>query len=257
MATFTMYLKDVIEHLYGTTDDPDDFEQTYESLNFNGVTYGKLPTLPDYTKIGLGTYPIFDEGYRKILNGKIIDEYYVQEIGVETIDIFILNIRKNLDQIMPYYNQLYETMALEYGALDTMRIHSVSTSATAGNEEVIASNEATTDAEAKSRAVASETPQTMLAGRGDYATSATDSKSENLTNATGSQESNANSNTQSDSDTLVTGYQAVASDLVMRYRASLINIDTMIIQDLADNFMRMLNNGDAYHRNYTYYWLGW
>lgn len=258
MATFTMYFKDVIEHVYNTSLDPDDWEQPYEALEFNSVLYGKLPTLPEYVSIGLGTYPIFDEEYRKILNGKIIDEYFNQEIGVETIDMFTLNIRKNLDQIMPYYNQLYETLSIEYSALDTMRIHSVGLSATEGNEEVTASNETSTDGESQSRAVASETPQTMLAGNGDYATSASDSRSENLTNANSSQESNATNNSETNSDTLVTGYQAVASDLVTRYRSSLINIDTMILSELSDNFMRMLNTGDSYHNSFSpFYAYGW
>ena len=38
--------------------------------------------------IGLNDYPIFDENYREILNNKIINHYYTEEIGFETARLF-------------------------------------------------------------------------------------------------------------------------------------------------------------------------
>lgn len=254
MATYTMYLKDVIESLFNDSLDPDDFEQTYESLTYANVTYGKLPTVPDDTALGMGTYPVFAEDYRKILNGKIIDEYYMREIGVETIDIFTANMRKRLDQIMPYYNQLYKSLDFEYNPLQTMDIHSVSESTLEGSEEASASNETTNNTDSKSRAVNSETPQTMLAGDADYATGASDVNSESLVNSEASQESNSTNNTATNSDNRVTGFQGVASDLINRYRQSLINIDVMIIRDLEDLFMLILNSGDEYSTTNSYFY---
>lgn len=246
MAHFTMTLESVIEDAFGETMDPTDFEQDYSSFTFAGVTYGKLPTVPDPTVIGLGTYPIFDEEYRPILNGKIIDEYFKREIGVETPDMFFLVIRRKMDQIMPYYNKLYETERIKYDALDTMRIHSVSKAAMTGEEEATGHNTTTSETESKGRAVASQTPQTMLASNADYATSATDSESDSDVSGESSQESTSSNSTESNSDNLVTGYQGIASDLIVKYRNSLLNIDTMILYDLQDCFMQILDNGDAY-----------
>jgi hypothetical protein len=250
MATFTMELREVLESVYG----PDPF--IYSAFTYNDVTYGKLPNLTNPTLIGLGTYPIFNEEYRKILNGKIIDEYYTREIGTETIDNFALILRRKMDQIMPYYNKLYLSEEIPYDALDTMKIHSVNNTVTAEDSNVNAKTTSASDTLSTSRAVQSNTPQTMLSGNEDYATAASDSKGD--TKGTGATDSDSTSNTASNinGDNLVTGYQAAASDLINKYRASLLNIDTSILLEIQDCFMLLLNNGDAYTPN-NYYGYGW
>lgn len=255
MATFTIQLKEVIESLYGTTMDEDDYEQQYESVTFNNVTYGKLPVLPQYNDIGLGFYPLFDEGYRKILNGKIIDEYYNQEIGTETVENFVLILRKKMDQIMPYYNQLYASEMLSFDPLSTMDIRSVGTSTMEGTESNEAENTTESETYAKSRAVNSNFPQTTLAGNADYATSAADSSSSSDVNSTSNQTSDSTSNTESTSDSHVTGYQAVPASLLMAFRETFLNIDTLILADLMDCFMLLNNSGDEYFAPESRY--GW
>jgi hypothetical protein len=247
MATYTMELKNVIVSVFGEPN-------TYDKFTFNGVTYGKLPTVPDYSLIGLGTYPIFAEGYRNIINGKIIDEYYTREIGTETIDNWLLMIRRKMDQIMPYFNQLYLSLDIPYSALDTMNIHSVSTGDIDVDQKTSADTASNSDTKNAARSVTSETPQTMLSGNEDYATSASDSNSEGLVNASSSQSSDTDTKTTRNLDNLVTGYQAAASDLIMKYRASLINVDTMVLTSIEDCFMALLNNGDEY---YTYNYYDW
>lgn len=254
MATFTMQLKEVIESIYGTTMDEDDYVQEYESITFGEVTYGELPTLPDVgVLLGIGGYPIFDENYRKVLNGKIIDRYWNREIGTETIDDFRLIIRRKMNEIMPYYNKLYKSELIDYTALDTMKIHSVNQSNMTGQESTEATTTSESNTESKARAVNSNFPQTNLAANADYATSATDSNSDSEVDATSIQEAESNNNTESNSDNLVTGYQGIASRLVTEFRNSLLNIDTMILTDIEDCFMLILNNGDEYFaREYGY-----
>jgi hypothetical protein len=255
MATFTMELKTVVEHVYSNKFLSHEWEQGYASFKFNDVVYGKLPTLPDPKLIGLGTYPIFDEGYRAILNGKIIDEYFTREIATETIDNWILMIRRKMDQIMPFYNKLYLSEKIPYSALDTMRIHSVSKGLVDETQTAKADTTSLTETDSKGRAVQSNTPQTMLAGNEDYASSASDSVGESDVKGSSINETEGESKTTSDTDNLVTGYQAIASDLIQKYRASLLNIDASILNELQDCFMLLLNNGDSYHAN-TYYY-GW
>lgn len=255
MATFTMQLNEVVAQMYNTTPEPEDYEQPYEAVTFGSVTYGELPVLPDEgVKLGIGGYPIFNAGYRKVLNGKILDRYWESEIGRETIDLFRLSIRRRLNEVMPYYNELYKSLETEYGPLDTMKIHSVNSSEMLNEESGLATNVSHTDNDSKSRAVNSNTPQTMLLGSEDYATGATDVNSQADVNTDSTQNNSSNGQTSSDSDTLVTGYQGAASDLMMKYRASLINIDAMILEDLQTCFMLVLNNGDAYTDQGLYYW---
>lgn len=253
MSEFVTKLKNAVEEVYGTSIDPLDYEQPYGTLTFNGVTYGRLPLLSDPEKIGLGTYPIFNEEYRPILNGKILDEYWNREIGVETVDDFMLVIRRKMDQIMPYYNQLYESTRIDYDALRTMDIHSVSTSHMEGSEDSSSDVNSTSDTTAGGRVVNSNTPQTMLRPNADYATSAADTNSSSNVEGNSSSVNSSENSTNSNSDNRVTGYQGAASDLIMKFRASLINIDTMILSDIEDCFMLVLSTGDSFTRNERWY----
>lgn len=58
------------------------------------------------------SFPIFDEAYRGVLERKILKHYYVQEIGAETVGLWKLFLSNRLNEIMPYYNKLYQTELL-------------------------------------------------------------------------------------------------------------------------------------------------
>ena len=64
--------------------------------------------------IGLKDYPIFDENYREPLNQKIINHYYFREIGFETAELFKRYLNNTMNEIMPYYNQLFKSELLEF-----------------------------------------------------------------------------------------------------------------------------------------------
>lgn len=245
MASYTIRLAETIAEIFAE-DDPDDYEQTYSEMTFANTTYGKLPTVPDPKQLGLGTYPIFNENYRQILNGKIIDEYFLREIGFETIDIFQQSMRKKMDQIMPYYNQLYSTESMVYDPFMTMNIHSVNSSKLNAEATSTSENTANSASTGKSRAVNSTTPQNPLSGDEDYASGLADANSQNTSDTTANNTSNSENNTDSDSDTRVTGFQGIQSELMVRYRNSLINIDTMILREIEDCFMLIYNSGDSY-----------
>lgn len=56
----------------------------------------------------LDEYPIFDENYRNTLNQNILYHYYENEIGFETAPLFRFYLKQKLNEIMPYYNELYK-----------------------------------------------------------------------------------------------------------------------------------------------------
>lgn len=62
-------------------------------------------------------YPIFDESYRSILETKILKHFYLREICAETVGVWkhFLNMRMN--EIMPYYNKLYNSELIEFNPL--------------------------------------------------------------------------------------------------------------------------------------------
>lgn len=62
-------------------------------------------------------FPIFDEQYRSVLETKILRHYYTREIGCETYGLWKLRLQTKLNEIMPYYNKLYESELLKYNPL--------------------------------------------------------------------------------------------------------------------------------------------
>lgn len=60
------------------------------------------------------TFPIFDENYRSVLETKILRHYYTREIGMETVGLWKLKLNTKMNEIMPYYNQLYKSELYEF-----------------------------------------------------------------------------------------------------------------------------------------------
>lgn len=59
----------------------------------------------------------FDEAYRKFLCKKILKHYYLREIGSETVGIWTFWMNTRLEEIMPYYNQLYKSQLIEFNPM--------------------------------------------------------------------------------------------------------------------------------------------
>lgn len=53
-------------------------------------------------------YPIFNEDYRPTLEFKILRHFWTCEIGEETYGLWKLRLQTKLNEIMPYYNKMYE-----------------------------------------------------------------------------------------------------------------------------------------------------
>lgn len=201
-----------------------------------------------FANIGLNDYPIFDTNYRNGLNQKIVNHYHNREIGQETVSMWKFAMRRKMHEIMPYYNELYKSSQLEFDPLRTIDMQTVSSGESTQAAEATGSTETVSNGQAGSRAVQSQTPQVLLSGNKDYATSAADTTSESQNTGTGNESSSSTAEENTSSSTEVTGYQGIPSDLLMAYRASLLNVDMLVIDELRDLFMGIWNTGDEYTR---------
>lgn len=217
----------------------------------------------------LNGYQLFDESHRENLNNKILAHYWYYEIGHETVDMFVFQLRIKMNEIMPYYNELYKSAAQEYGILDQFNVINTSTQdgkqigTTSVDNTVNANSEASQDAtntnNAKSRAVGYELPQTRLSGDENYGTNAQDSLSSgdttshssgvNRESTTGSTLSKNDSTSKSHVESRSRGRQASGAQLVMEYRQAILNIDMMIIDELAELFMGLWATNDDIFNN--------
>lgn len=70
-------------------------------------------------QLALDKYPIFSEEYRDILNQKIINHFWFREIGQETPDRFNFMLMRKMNEIMPYFNKMYESELIKFDPLAT------------------------------------------------------------------------------------------------------------------------------------------
>ena len=213
--------------------------------------------------LGLKDYPIFDESYREQLNNKIIQHYYFREIGFETEALFKNRLNQKMNEIIPYYNQMYESSKLKIDPLSTIDLEEVfsrkskttgegtsSTSGTGNNTNNFNSTD-TTDYGKISKfsdiAQAQTTPNEILNDK--YLTSATVDDGQDKNTNTGTNTSQTESTTSGtstdernlDEDTTLTrkgnNGSASESELLNMYRETFLNIDMMIIDDLDELFL--------------------
>lgn len=62
-------------------------------------------------------FPIFQENHRIELETKILSHYYMKEIGFETVGLWKMYLETRLNEIMPYYNELYAIEANKFDYL--------------------------------------------------------------------------------------------------------------------------------------------
>lgn len=89
-------------------------------------------------------FPIFDENYRNVLETKILRHYYTREIGLETVGLWKLKLETKLNEIMPFYNQLYKSELLEFNPfydVDLTRDHKLTREETATQKGTVNTTE--------------------------------------------------------------------------------------------------------------------
>ena len=124
-------------------------------------------------------FPIFDEQYRAELCKKILRHYYTREICCETVGRWKLFLSDKMKNIMPYYNQLYQSELLKIQPLvsvDRSVTHEGSGSETKStNRNGTNTTTSRTDGSTDTWSYYSDTPQGGIAGldSNDYLTNAT------------------------------------------------------------------------------------
>lgn len=91
-----------------------------------------------WNKIFTSKVTFFDEAYRSVLCQKILKHYYLREIGTETVGIWMLWMNTKLEEIMPYYNQLYNSVKIEFNPMhdvDLIRKHDRTVNGTRKDDE--------------------------------------------------------------------------------------------------------------------------
>lgn len=202
---------------------------------------------------------------REELNKKILDHFKYREIGQETPARFVDELRITMNEIMPYYSQLFFSTDQDYNLLynvDYKRTHTLKvegTSTSTGTNDTTASDSSTTSSniKANNKAVKVDTPQNELSiGTTDidnisYASEM--SFNENLSNESGTSSGNSTAkststgegsqNTKEEYEENIKGNYGQMSfqSLLTAYRELIINVERQIINDerLQELFMQV------------------
>lgn len=186
---------------------------------------------------GLQDYPIFDEDYRDHLNDMILKHYYMSEIGFETANLFKQYLNNKMNEIMPYYNTLYQLQKdlLSSGIdqnvnLTESYLHNVTTEGT---------SESNSNSTNENKNVSQNTPQGNLTKQNinnfNYA--------DNINMGSNNSNINDNSNTTGKSveDYIKTiqgnNGNKYAYEVLIAIKNNLLSIDLEVINELEDLFM--------------------
>lgn len=198
--------------------------EDFAGLN-ESVGYKSVRTIIDesWDKVFDFDFPLFDDSYRKVLCTKIIKHYYTREIGEETVGLWQLRLETKMNEIMPYYNKLYKLWARDFDPLkdkDVTRTHTLK-------------RDQTTKTDGITRDLYSDTPQGSLRNveNETYLTNA----EKIITGQTGQ----AGSTDEFVEHVLGKADGKTYSKMLKEYKDALINIDMLIIGDLAPLFMQI------------------
>lgn len=197
-----------------------------------------------WNKIFTSKAPFFDEAYRSVLCQKILKHYYLREICCETVGIWTLWMNTRLEEIMPYYNQLYESAKIEFNPMhdvDLTREHKRTENEEANSNRTITSNGNSTSTN-NSKELYSDTPQGSITNleNNTYLTNATitENAGKNTTTLDNGDVLTSNVDTTEDYLETLVGKQGTESfsSLLNKFRETFLNIDMLIIEEFSDLF---------------------
>ena len=197
-------------------------------------------------------YPIFDENYRNALNSNILNHYYENEIGFETPALFRFYLNQKLNEIMPYYNELYKIQKQLIDnnlLLNNVNIREELSGSNTNNTSTTGSStsNSTNNGTSNNKNLFQDTPQGQISqtdiDNQTWATNLTLDKNttSNTIQDTSSNQGTANTNATNTYLKTIIGNNGgkFNIDILNDIKNNLLNIDLMIINDLNELFMQI------------------
>lgn len=226
MSKYTTQLRYICESKAGLTASSDDYAAVIDA---------------SYDKIIHPDVALYDPAYAPVLYKKIIKHYYFDEIAHETAARFIMRLNLKLEEILPYYNKLYESALLDFNPLYDVDYTRSGTKSDDGTNDQTRRDNLQNNAESESMDLYSDTPEGQLTGVNNktYLTNARKVNSRASGSNTGTQTNSAVIHNEGEYVEHVKGKMGSGNyaDLLIKFRESILNIDMMIIRELQPLFM--------------------
>ena len=176
---------------------------------------------------------------RAELNNKILNHYRFQEIGQETFGRWLFELKTALNEIMPYYNQLFYSADQDFNPIYNVDYKKSTIGSQNANTNTSSTGTDSSSNEEYTKGVNSKTPQDQLSISNlnidsvNYADNADWGKSSGTTSGTNTTTGNSTSNGSTSTVETTKGNFGVTSsqELIIKYRETIINIEQQIIND--------------------------
>ena len=219
------------------------------SEGFNSVDEIIIAAAPNIFNF---SYPIFDGTYKLPLEVKILRHYYTREIAFETFGLWQLKLQTKLNEIMPYYNQLYDTETIRFNPLydidltrdrkgdrETNTTGSGSGSGTVSETVLNATsnNQWNTFQDTPQGSLTNVQSEAYLTDARHVTDNGTDNTTRNGTNSSQTSSTEKITDTDSYIEHVVGSNGGMSySKKLMEYRKTLLNIDQLVLNELKDLF---------------------
>ena len=225
MANYTIQLRKICETV--GEDEVLKWFQDYDLSNY--LTFDEIKVITDR-----GTWS------PARLAQKIVDHYYMREIGLETVALFKRKVKVRMQEIMEDKLPLLYSACIKYDPL--VNVDFTETYAGENTSTNTSTSESSADSSSSGLNVNSDTPQGQINKtailNGSYASSTSANEVEDNATTTSSG-SNTGSGTQEYSKRVKgnSGVSATAQKMIEQYRENIRAIDREIIEELSTLFM--------------------
>lgn len=225
MANYTIQLRKICETV--GEDEVLKWFQDYDLSNY--LTFDEIKVITDR-----GTWS------PARLAQKIVDHYYMREIGLETVALFKRKVKVRMQEIMEDKLPLLYSACIKYDPL--VNVDFTETYAGENTSTNTSTSESSADSTSSGLNVNSDTPQGQISKtailNGSYASSTSANEVEDNATTTSSG-SNTGSGTQEYSKRVKgnSGVSATAQKMIEQYRENIRAVDREIIEELSTLFM--------------------
>lgn len=191
------------------------------------------------------SYNLYDNSLKQYFEEKFKQHFFLYEIGFETVGLFKQQLQMTLNEIYPYYKQLYETEIrsnnIDFMLNKDLKETIIKEVVGEGTNIVNSTQTSTSNSSSNDLLTSHDTPQNRVDDLDKFMTAAQKSSSSNENSNTGNANTTSSGNTKTTDKTelLSQGNIGITSsaELLQKWRDVLINIDQLIFNDLKSMFL--------------------
>ena len=191
------------------------------------------------------SYNLYDDSLKQNFEEKFKQHFFLYEIGFETVGLFKQQLQMTLNDIYPYYKQLYETEIkcrdIDFMLNKDLKETFIRETIGEGTNVTNSTQTSTSNSSSNDLVTSHDTPQNRVDDLDKFMSSAQKSNSNNENTNSGNANTTSTGNTKSTDKTELISQGNIgitsSADLLQKWREILINIDQLMFNDLKSLFL--------------------